>query len=471
MVFSSKIFLFLFLPVVFVMYYGGIRKIRIHSIKYQNLLLFIASLLFYAYGELKYVFLLMLVILFNWLMALKMTKTIFIFTILSDVFILVYFKYFNLITQTFYEINVLQKTNVTNIVLPIGISFYMFQVLSYVIDVYMGKAEPCRNIIDVGLYVALFPQLIAGPIVRYNDISEQIKYRDYDYNRIANGFYRFSYGLAKKVLIADYLDFAAVSILGNAGNKDLSILLCWFGALCYTLQIYFDFSGYSDMAIGLSAMFGFKLNENFNYPYISGTITEFWRRWHMSLSGWLKDYIYIPLGGNRCSKVRNILNLFIVWCVTGIWHGANWTFLLWGIWYFIFIILERYIFKNANLNKSKRSTIGALLYRVITILVIVIGWVIFYENDMDGIYRIVGGMFGFTGIPFINNNFFEILKFYYILFPVAIIFSFPVYGKMLSFLKKDNKDSVNSLIAILVFILSLLVVYSHTNSPFIYFQF
>ena len=486
MVFSSKIFLLLFLPIVYLLYYGGIAKIRISNIKYQNLILFIASLLFYAYGQVKYLFLLVIVILFNWLMALcidkniknkrSISKVLFIIAILINIVILSYFKYFNLITEMLFNINIIGESHVSDVVLPIGISFYMFQMLSYVIDVYMGKAKSCKSIIDVGLYVALFPQLIAGPIVRYNEISEQIKSRRYDYEKISSGFFRFCFGLAKKVLLADYLDFAAKAVLGNAETKDISVLLCWFGAICYTLQIYYDFSGYSDMAIGLSAMFGFKLSENFNYPYISGSITEFWRRWHMSLSGWLKDYIYIPLGGNRCSLPRNILNLFIVWCVTGMWHGANWTFLLWGVWYFVFIFLERYVFKfsqniSENNTKNIKKTIGSLLYRLFTIVVVIIGWVIFYENDMNGIYRIVGGMFFITGLPVINDAFAEMIKFYYMLFPIAVLFSFPIYKKVLSCLKDENRESINSLLAVLVFLLSLLVVYSHTNSPFIYFQF
>ena len=478
MVFSSKIFLLLFLPLVYLLYYGGIIKIRIKNIKYQNYLLFIASILFYAYGQFKYMLLLLVVIVFNWLMALwihdgykhKRNKLRFLITILCDILLLAFFKYFNLITKTMFSMGVISKNMVTDIVLPIGISFYMFQVLSYVIDVYMNKAKPCKNIVEVGLYVSLFPQLIAGPIVRYNEIAEQIKYREYDYDKIASGFFRFCFGLGKKVLLADYLDFVAKAILGNAATKDLSVLLCWFGAICYTLQIYFDFSGYSDMAIGLSAMFGFKLNENFNYPYISPNITEFWRRWHMSLSGWLKDYIYIPLGGNRCSFLRNILNLFIVWCVTGIWHGANWTFLLWGIWYFIFIILERYVLKFKN-NEKHKANFESILYRSFTLIVVIVGWVIFFENDINGIFRIVGGMFCITGIPIVNANFFEMIKFYYVIFPIAVLFCCPIYKKVFSLIKTENRESINSLMAVLVFFVSLLVVYSHTNSPFIYFQF
>ncbi len=483
MIFCSKIFIFLFLPLVYLFYYGGISKIRIQNIKYQNVILLIASLLFYAYGEIKYVFLLMLVILINWILVLFMEKAekkrigfisktfIFVFTIIMNVLILIYFKYFNLITETLFNIHIIEKKDITNIVLPIGISFYMFQVISYVADVYMGKVEACRNIIEVGLYVAFFPQLIAGPIVRYNDISEQIRNREYSYEKIAEGFFRFSFGLAKKVLIADYLNFASTAVLGTDKIENLSVLLCWFGAVCYTLQIYFDFSGYSDMAIGLSAMFGFRIQENFNYPYISKNITEFWRRWHMSLSGWMKDYIYIPLGGSRCSLFRNIFNLFIVWLVTGIWHGANWTFLLWGIWYFIFILLERYIIKIDFKETDKRITVSGCIYRVITLMVIIIGWVIFYENAMESIFRIVGGMFGLINIPVIDNNFIQLIKFYSVIFPFAIIFCFPIYKIVINCCKTDERDKINSLVAVFLFFVSLIVVYAHTNSPFIYFQF
>jgi len=337
MVFSSITFLYYFLPILLLVYF-------LMPSKFKNLVLFIFSLLFYFYGEPTYIWILLLSILINYIGGLiigksdskKIKKICLILTILFDVGLLFYFKYTDFFISNINNIFG-SGFSLMNVVMPIGISFFTFQTMSYVIDVYMGNVKYTKNILDFGTYVALFPQLVAGPIVRYIDVDNELKKRDHSFEKFSLGIERFVIGLGKKVLLANVLG-EACKYLG--GIESATVLSSWLISIFFTLQIYFDFSGYSDMAIGLGYMFGFKFLENFNYPYIAKSITDFWRRWHISLSSWLRDYVYIPLGGNRCSKIKWIRNIFVVWFLTGFWHGADWNFITWGLYFAVLLLVE-----------------------------------------------------------------------------------------------------------------------------------
>ncbi|WP_251862274.1 MBOAT family O-acyltransferase, partial [Clostridium sp. Marseille-Q2269] len=341
MVFSSLIFIFVFLPITFLLYFISPKKIK-------NLTILMVSLIFYGWGEPVYIYLMVFSIVFDYFASLlinkhrgnkKLAKRIFIITLIVNLGMLGFFKYFTFIIH---NINYLFGLNiiVDNIPLPVGISFYTFQILSYVIDVYLKKVKVQKNIIDFGAYVTMFPQLVAGPIVRYSDIAYQLKHRKENFNKFGDGVERFIIGLGKKVLIANNVGLIWTNIKSMEFST-LSIVSAWLGIIAFTLQIYFDFSGYSDMAIGLGKMFGFEFIENFNYPYTSKSVSEFWRRWHISLGSWFKEYIYIPLGGNRVSLIKQCRNLFIVWFATGLWHGASWNFIFWGLYFGFFIFLEK----------------------------------------------------------------------------------------------------------------------------------
>lgn len=360
MLFASTTFLFLFLPAVLIIYYGLLRK----SLLLKNLFLTIVSLLFYAWGEPKFVIVMLLSITANWFFGVgvakymetnrKLAKAVVAAAVVLNLSTLFVFKYLSFtagVVSDIFGIN----SPVGQIALPIGISFFTFQAMSYVIDVYRGQGTYQKNIINVGLYIACFPQLIAGPIVRYETVAYEIENRKETVDDLLDGFARFVVGMSKKVLIANNLAVCADSIFGAVG--DLTVAASWLGAVCYAFQIFFDFSGYSDMAIGLGRMFGFHYLENFNYPYISRSITEFWRRWHISLGTWFRDYVYIPLGGNRGSKLRMVFNIFMVWLLTGIWHGANWTFLIWGLMYFVLLIVEKF----TGINKRETGKLGNVL--------------------------------------------------------------------------------------------------------------
>lgn len=337
------------------------------------MLLLLASLVFYAWGEPFFVWLMVLSILCGWQVGLRLEgerqagrRRLWLF--LGAAFhlgMLFVFKYLTFAAQ---QLGILLQEDFSAIqlALPIGISFFTFQLLSYLLDVYYGKAPAQRNVLNLGLYIALFPQLIAGPIVRYADIEQEILHRQETRQDFTDGMIRFSYGLAKKVLLANYMAVIAMNTRLMAAQEPLSVTAAWLGAIAYTLQIYFDFSGYSDMAIGLGQMFGFHFRENFNYPYISRSVTEFWRRWHISLSSWFRDYVYIPLGGNCCSRGRLVLNLFIVWSLTGFWHGANWTFLFWWLIYFVLLVLEKFTGFAERLG---------LFGHVYTLLAVIMAWV------------------------------------------------------------------------------------------------
>ena len=389
MVFSSIIFLFFFLPLTLLCYYCTTKRLR-------NLSLLLFSLFFYSWGEGKFVLLMIFSILLNYFgtSLLNKAKTKFIkniilaqllFINLSPLF---YFKYFNFFVDNISKLGIHISTN--QIHLPIGISFFTFQAISYIIDVYRKETAPQESIINLGLYIALFPQLIAGPIIRYHDIARQLLVRTINIDKFASGVERFVYGLGKKVLIANPMGAIADSIFALAPYQ-LSTSAAWIGILCYTMQIYYDFSGYSDMAIGLGKMFGFSFLENFNYPYIAKSVREFWRRWHISLSNWLRDYLYIPLGGNRLGTLRTHCNLMIVFLLCGLWHGASWNFVLWGIVHGLFLILERGTFGHWM---TKRPTVIQHIY----LLIIVINtWVLFRTASFHEALHYFKTLYGFEG--------------------------------------------------------------------------
>lgn len=345
------------------------------------------------------------------------------------------------------------------IALPIGISFFTFQLLSYLFDIYYGKAEPQRNILNLGLYVALFPQLIAGPIVRYDAIAAEIMMRRENLTDFSEGMMRFIYGLAKKVLIANYMGQLADTIFAMEGS--ISVGVAWLGALAYTLQIYYDFSGYSDMAIGLGRMFGFHFAENFNYPYIARSATEFWRRWHISLGSWFRDYVYIPLGGNRCSQGRWVLNLFAVWALTGIWHGANYTFLVWGLFYFVLLLLEKFTHLSEKLGR------GAHVYAMVAVI---LGWVMFRSASLEAGIHYIGMMFGIGSMGITDAYFWLYIRQTASVLIAGVIFSLPVVPWLKSHGGKFIADW-EPFAAMGLFLLTLVVTVSASYNPFIYFNF
>ena len=390
MVFSSTIFLCVYLPLVLLGYY-------ICPKKGKNLFLLIVSLIFYAWGEPKYVFLMIFSILVNYVFGLlmdkhrenkKRLKLLLVISVIIDLGLLSVFKYTDFIIT---NINSVFGAgfDLLNIALPIGISFYTFQAMSYTIDVYRDDVRVQRNLIDFGMYITMFPQLIAGPIVRYSDVQDQLAERNVTAADFSEGIMRFVVGLGKKVLLANQMGAVWTQIYALGG--DISALMAWTGAAAYTFQIYFDFSGYSDMAIGLGRMFGFKFPENFRYPYESVSITDFWRRWHITLSTWFKEYLYIPLGGNRRGLARQALNLLIVWTLTGFWHGAGWNFVMWGLYYFAILFIEK-LFLLKALDKLPR-----LFRHAYALLLIVIGWVIFASDDVSVMLPYLGSMFGANG--------------------------------------------------------------------------
>lgn len=468
MIFSSQIFMFLFLPVTILGYYLFRQTTWL-----KNLWLFLMSVFFYAYGEPVFIYVLLLMSLFNWGMSVFISKTngkcqkaVLAIAIILDTSVLIIFKYLGFLIDNYNHLSGSQVTN-PNIALPIGISFFTFQAISYVIDIYRNDAEVAKTPLDVGLYLLFFPQLIAGPIIRYKSIADQIRTRSESIENIANGIERFILGVGKKVLISNILGETADTIFSN--TLDSSVLLFWIGAICFTLQIYFDFSGYSDMAIGLGKMFGFHFMENFNYPYISKSITEFWRRWHISLSTWFRDYIYIPLGGNRVSHKRLLINLLVVWLLTGVWHGANWTFIFWGFYYYLFLVLE----KTLHIEEKK---IPNIIRHLGTMFIVMIGWVIFKSASMTDAVHYLMGMAGLRGNVFINDTAVLYLKENTVILILAAVLCTPILKKIRLYAYRWHFPKTGIAIikilflsAILLFSISFLVKGSY--NPFIYFNF
>lgn len=472
MLFSSIIFIYLFIPVVLFFYYIVFRKSR----SLQNFFLFFASLVFYGWGEPKYVFLLLASIFINWVLGLlidryrsrlHLCRFLLILDVAFNLSILFVFKYLSFTCELIKELLGLQ-ISIPSIVLPIGISFFTFQAMSYVIDVYRGKGQAQKSPFLVGLYISLFPQLIAGPIVRYETVAREIQERVTTVNDFFNGFSRFIIGLAKKVLLAN-----CFSVLADAGfqaltdNGSLSVGFSWLSAVAYTMQIYYDFSGYSDMAIGLGQMFGFHFLENFNYPYISSSITEFWRRWHISLGTWFRDYLYFPLGGSRVSKKRTVLNLLFVWLLTGLWHGANYTFVVWGLMYFVLIAIE----KLTGLPKKESKSL-LVLRRMYTLLFVILGWVIFRSDSLSMASVFIASMFRFCGNSLSDGLFLGYLSQYWLPLSVGILFCLPV-GRLLQQKARTNPylDWLYSFSLLILFILSVANISSSSYNPFIYFNF
>ena len=390
MVFSSVIFLCLFLPIVLGGYYLLPKR------EAKNLWLIASSLLFYAFSGLWYVLLLLFSVFCNYLAGLFVSgrKGVLYVAVAVNLGVLGVFKYLTFLVRTVDQLPGVAIT-VPSIVLPVGISFFTFQGLSYVIDVYRNERLKSTRFRDVLLYIALFPQLVAGPIVRYEDVADEIKGRRHTLEQLANGLRRFIIGLSKKLLIADVCG-SVVTLIYSAERSVLDSRTAWLAAVCYLLQIYFDFSGYSDMAIGLGLCFGFHFKENFNYPYVSSSIQEFWRRWHISLSTWFREYLYIPLGGNRKGKAKTYRNKLIVFFCTGLWHGANWTFIIWGLWHGFFIVTEdaaKKLFGLGKHGKNRRNPVETVLKHLYTLLVVLIGFVIFRADNMGQAFSMIGAMF------------------------------------------------------------------------------
>lgn len=473
MVFSSLLFLFRFLPAILLVYYIVPRRFR-------NLVLFIFSLVFYAWGEPVYIILMLVSILisytggilvdsFKQAEKMKAARATLIVSCAASLSLLVFFKYAGFAVET---VNNLTGAGITmlHIALPVGISFYTFQTLSYTIDVYRGEAEVQKNLISYGAYVTMFPQLIAGPIVQYKTIDTQLRTRTETAEQFAEGIHRFMIGLGKKVLIANNAG-ALWNTIQASPYSEVPVLTAWMGLAAYSFQIYFDFSAYSDIAIGLGRMFGFRFLENFNYPYISKSITEFWRRWHISLGTWFREYVYIPLGGNRVSQWRHIRNIFIVWLMTGIWHGASWNFLIWGIYYGVLLLAEKFIFGEY----LKR--IPALFQHIYCMFFVMLGWNLFvFENIGRGI-EFLKSLFGLYGQGLLNTETVYLLYNNVALLILCIFGStrFPQkIGKRLTAKLARNEivlSVVKNTFYIGVFLLSVAWLVDATFNPFLYFRF
>ncbi len=480
MLFPSMEFLFIFFPVTFCVYFLLPKKIGSQNVR--NYWLLIASLFFYAWGEPKFVLAMLFSIGFNYFIALHIEELVgnhlyrnllLTLAVLVNIGILFVFKYMNFVTGTIHSIwpQTTEMFAQSSFVLPIGISFFTFQALSYVIDVYRGVPAQ-KNLGYLGLYIAFFPQLIAGPIVRYTTIAEQINERKITTAMFSDGVLRFLYGFNKKVLLANA--FAEVADRAFAAES-LSVGMAWLGAVCYTLQIFFDFSGYSDMAIGLGKMFGFKFLENFNYPYISKTITEFWRCWHISLGSWFRDYVYFPLGGSKVeSKMRLVFNLFVVWLATGIWHGASWNFIVWGLLYGVLITFEKLMNIPERINEHK---LLAVCYQTFTLLAVMFGWVLFRSESLSNAVVYIQAMFGLGANSLVDNDFIFYSREYIVVLVAGLLLSTPIVRYLKNkfvankYLIKGISENFGYALQLLLFIVSISFLIMNAHNPFIYFNF
>lgn len=457
MLFSSLIFIIFFLPIFLFLYY-------LVPFKYKNIILLLFSLIFYAWGEPKYIFLLIFVALLNYLSGLiidksnnkKTRKYTMISCILLNIALLGFFKYTNFIIDNLNSLGL--KFDVLKIALPLGISFYIFQTMSYTIDLYRKKVKVEKNFLNFLTYVSMFPQLVAGPIVRYEDVAKELKERTINFDSFSEGLFIFLTGLFEKVLIANNVGHLHSIIFGDISN--ISLLTAWLGIIAYALQIYFDFNGYSTMAIGMGRMLGFNYPKNFNYPYIATSITDFWRRWHITLSSWFRDYVYIPLGGNRVNKLRWLINILIVWALTGIWHGAAWNFAIWGIYFGVLLIIEK-LFIGKYLEKLPK-----VLKHIYSLFFILIGWLIFFCDDLS----LLGNYFSkiFINSNILDNEFIFYIKNYMIFLLSGIIFSIP-------FIKKIKMTRITHIFIAIVYIFLFIVCISQlcgdSYNPFLYFRF
>ncbi len=470
MIFSSVFFIFVFLPITLLVYFVVPKPGK-------NVVLLISSLIFYAWGEPVYIILMVFSIVYNYISGIEIdyhkrqqdkgrTRFVFWLTVGVNLGILMFFKYYGFLME---NINAVLPFDIPykELSLPVGISFYTFQTLSYIIDVYKGNVAVQKNLINFGTYITMFPQLIAGPIVRYADIEAQLDNRRITLPGFGNGIAWFLRGLGKKVLLANNIGMAYDAIAALPDGK-MSVLSAWVGCVAYAFQIYFDFSGYSDMAIGLGKMFGFEFMKNFDYPYISKSITEFWRRWHISLGTWFREYVYIPLGGNRVSTAKAIRNIFIVWFLTGFWHGAAWNFIFWGLYYGALLLLEKYVLKGV-LEK-----VPNFVKHIYTMLFVLIGWVLFFSPGMGDAVSYIGAMFGIgangladsTGIYYLYN--------YALLILLSVICSVPFTYKKFTrivFGGSKGRTAIAMGAYLAIFVLSVAYLVNATYNPFLYFRF
>ena len=469
MLFSSITFLFLFLPIVMAVYY-------IVPGRGKNIVLLIASLFFYAWGEPVYVVLMILSILFNYFCGRDIqangedagkAKLSLAFAVTVNILILGFFKYYGFILDT---VNSLLPSDIPyrELPLPVGISFYTFQAISYLVDIYRKKAEPQKNILYFALYISMFPQLIAGPIVRYVDIEAQLRNRKISIRRLGQGAVFFIIGLAKKVVIANTAGSVFDQISGVPASS-LSMLTAWVGVFSYAFQIYFDFSGYSDMAVGLGKMFGFEFKKNFDYPYISKSITEFWRRWHISLSTWFREYVYIPLGGNRCSVSRNIFNLMVVWALTGMWHGAAWNFIAWGVYYGVILVMEKYIWGDSL------ERLPGVVRHMYTIILVLVGWVFFFSPSLGYSLRYLAAMVG-GGAGIVDSKGAFLLLTHWLLYLLAVLGSSALGMRLLNavprMIRGEKAKAVSAAVIYMgIFVVSVAFLVTDTFNPFLYFRF
>ena len=463
MIFSSIPFLFFFFPLFILLYFTL-------PFKYKNYILLLFSLIFYAWGEPIYILLMIFSSIVDFINGKniekhkddnKKKKIYLIISIIINISLLGFFKYADFFIKVINNILNLDIP-LLNLGLPIGISFFTFQTMSYSIDVYRGDVKAEKDFLTFMTYVCMFPQLIAGPIVRYETVSNELHKRDINFKKFADGFTRFLRGLFKKVLIANNIGLLFTLITSSEVN-DISIMTGVLAIVSYAFQIYFDFSGYSDMAIGMGNMCGFTFLENFNYPYISKSITEFWRRWHISLSSWFKDYVYIPLGGSRVNILKNIRNILVVWILTGFWHGASWNFIFWGLYYGILLLLEKFVLKK-YIDK-----LPDFVKHIYTIILVFIGWMIFAFDDSKYLFAFIKAL---TSNKFVDSAFLYYFKNYFLILVIATVFSLPVYPKVK---EKMNNTIFTSLLSIsiyvILFIITLSYLVSDTYNPFLYFRF
>ena len=467
MLFSSVSFLYYFLPITLILYF-------VSKDKYKNIILLLASLFFYFYGEPKYTVLMLISAFSAYIHGILIekfrekgySKLFLVSGLVVSLGILIVFKYMDFIIK---NINYISNSNIKllRLVLPIGISFYTFQGLSYIVDVYKKDAKVCRSFVDFATYVCLFPQLIAGPIVRYTTIEDELKNRTHSFDKFAYGVNRFVVGLAKKVILANNLGML-VDIMTKSNEK--SVLSYWMVAIFFSLQIYYDFSGYSDMAIGLGRMFGFDFLENFNYPFISKSIKEFWRRWHISLSSFFRDYVYIPLGGNRVSRGRWIFNLLIVWSLTGLWHGDSWNFILWGLYFALLLIIENLFLQNIL------SKLPALIQHIYAKFFIIISFVIFNNENIKDLWSSLYNMFNFRGLDLYNDFSTYYLKSYTVLLIVSMIGATPILKNIIQKINKNVTgqkviSTINSILNIVLLVVVTAYLIDGSFNPFLYFRF
>ncbi|MBQ7961451.1 MAG: MBOAT family protein [Clostridia bacterium] len=466
MLFSSIPFLYYFLPAVLILYFIAPKKLK-------NTVILLSSLFFYAWGEPKYVILMVVSIAIGYVLGLliekfrgkTVSKVFLIFSVIFSIGALGYFKYADFFISNFNAVTGL-SVPLLRIALPIGISFYTFQLLSYTIDVYRGDTPAQKNPVTLAAYISLFPQLIAGPIVRYSDVALQLGNRTHTFAKASDGIRRFILGLSKKILIANAL--GELCDIFRA-SEDKSVAFFWLYAVAFTLHIYFDFSGYSDMAIGLGKIMGFDFMENFNYPYISKSVTEFWRRWHISLGSWFRDYVYIPLGGNRVSKPRQFFNIFVVWLLTGFWHGAEWNFPLWGLYFAVLLLIE----KSFLLEKLKKSKVISHVY---VMFLVIISFVIFNASGMSGVISDLSGMFGFAGIPAVSGEVVYYLRSYLLVIVIAVIGSTPLPKKLIEKIREKETGNkiiniIEPVVCILLFVMITAYLVDGSFNPFLYFRF